>query len=68
MPDGLAPDELTPEKVAELFLGGASGERKLGEHPETGEPIVLKSAATGPYVSDRREELLAAVHASRRRR
>ncbi|MEV0564236.1 type I DNA topoisomerase [Dactylosporangium sp. NPDC050588] len=51
VPDGLAPDELTPEKVAELFVGGASGERKLGEHPETGEPIVLKSGRYGPYVS-----------------
>jgi DNA topoisomerase-1 len=50
IPDGLAPDELTPEKVAELFLSGG-GERKLGEHPETGEPIVLKSGRYGPYVS-----------------
>jgi DNA topoisomerase-1 len=32
LPDGIAPDELTPEKVDELFLGGG-GERKLGEHP-----------------------------------
>ena len=50
IPDGLAPDELTREKVEELFLGG-SGERKLGDHPETGEPIVLKSGRYGPYVS-----------------
>jgi DNA topoisomerase-1 len=50
IPDGLAPDELTREKVAELFVGG-NGERKLGEHPETGEPIVLRSGRYGPYVS-----------------
>ncbi|MEV0713467.1 type I DNA topoisomerase [Asanoa sp. NPDC050611] len=50
IPEGLAPDELTPEKVDELFLGG-SGERTLGTHPETGEDIVLKSGRYGPYVS-----------------
>jgi DNA topoisomerase-1 len=50
LPDGIAPDELTPEKVEELFLGG-NGERKLGEHPRTGEPVVLKSGRFGPYVS-----------------
>jgi DNA topoisomerase I len=59
LPEGIAPDELTPEKVDELFLGGG-GERKLGEHPETGEPIVLKSGRFGPYVAsgERRSSLL----------
>ncbi|WP_422774576.1 type I DNA topoisomerase [Plantactinospora sp. WMMC1484] len=59
IPEGLAPDELTPEKVHELFLGGG-GERKLGEHPETGEPIVLRSGRFGPYVTsgERKASLL----------
>jgi DNA topoisomerase-1 len=60
LPDGIAPDELTPEKVDELFLGGG-GERKLGEHPESGEPIVIKSGRYGPYISsgDRNASLLS---------
>ncbi len=49
LPEDIAPDELTPEKVEELFRQG-SGERKLGEHPESGEPIVLKAGRYGPYV------------------
>jgi DNA topoisomerase I len=59
IPEGVAPDELTPEKVDELFLGGG-GERSLGDHPETGEPVVLKSGRFGPYVStgDRNSSLL----------
>ncbi len=50
LPDGIAPDELTPEKVDEFFLGGG-GERTVGEDPQTGEAIVLKSGRYGPYVS-----------------
>ena len=50
LPEGIAPDELTQEKVDEVFLGGG-GERKLGEHPQTGEPVVLKSGRFGPYVA-----------------
>jgi DNA topoisomerase I len=62
LPEGIAPDELTPEKVEELFLGGG-GERKLGENPETGEPIMVKSGRFGPYISsgDRNASLLATM-------
>jgi DNA topoisomerase-1 len=49
IPEGVAPDELTPEKVSELFLGGG-GERSLGDDPATGESVSLKSGRFGPYV------------------
>ncbi|MFC7529483.1 type I DNA topoisomerase [Actinoplanes sp. GCM10030250] len=49
IPEGVAPDELTPEKVAELFLAG-NGDRALGDDPATGEPVVVKSGRYGAYV------------------
>jgi DNA topoisomerase-1 len=49
IPEGVAPDELTEEKVAELFQAGG-GDRSLGEAPGTGEPVLVKSGRYGPYV------------------
>ena len=59
IPEGVAPDELTPEKVNELFLGGG-GERSLGDDPATGEAVMLKSGRFGPYVQagERKSSLL----------
>ncbi|RZU51584.1 DNA topoisomerase I [Krasilnikovia cinnamomea] len=59
IPEGVAPDELTPEKVNELYLGGG-GERSLGEDPATGESVQLKSGRFGPYVQagERKSSLL----------
>ncbi|GAA1586681.1 type I DNA topoisomerase [Actinoplanes couchii] len=50
LPEGIAPDELTPEKVEELFLAG-NGDRVLGEDPVTGDEVTVKSGRFGPYVS-----------------
>jgi DNA topoisomerase-1 len=50
LPDGIAPDELTPERVEELFLAG-NGDRVLGEDPITGDEVTVKSGRYGPYVS-----------------
>ncbi|MDP9092178.1 MAG: type I DNA topoisomerase [Actinomycetota bacterium] len=50
IPDDLAPDELTPEKVEEL-LSAPSGERELGTAPD-GREITAKSGRYGPYVTD----------------
>jgi DNA topoisomerase-1 len=49
VPEGLAPDELTREKVAELFLAG-NGDRTLGNDPATNEEVLVKSGRFGPYV------------------
>ncbi|GAB3648770.1 type I DNA topoisomerase [Glycomyces tarimensis] len=50
IPESIAPDELTPAKVEELYELGA-GEGELGTHPETGEPVYAKSGRYGPYVT-----------------
>jgi DNA topoisomerase-1 len=49
VPDELAPDELTPEKVKEL-LEAPSGERELGADPESGRTVFAKTGRYGPYV------------------
>ncbi|MFI5934887.1 type I DNA topoisomerase [Actinoplanes sp. NPDC051494] len=49
IPEGVAPDELTREKVAELFLGGG-GDRSLGKDPGNDDEVLVKSGRYGPYV------------------
>jgi len=60
VPEDLAPDELTREKVEEL-LSAPSGDRDLGIDPATGEPVVAKAGRYGPYVQagERTSSLLA---------
>jgi DNA topoisomerase-1 len=50
IPEDLPPDELTPEKVDELFAA-PSGDRMLGT-TEDGQEITAKSGRYGPYVTD----------------
>ncbi len=50
IPEDLAPDELTPEKVEEL-LTAPSGDRVLGSM-EDGREITARSGRYGPYVTD----------------
>jgi DNA topoisomerase-1 len=50
VPEDLAPDELTPEKVEEL-LSAPSGDRELGATAD-GREITAKSGRYGPYVTD----------------
>jgi DNA topoisomerase I len=55
VPDGTAPDELTPEFAAEL-LDRPSGDKVLGTDPQTGKTIVAKAGRFGPYVTEVLEE------------
>ncbi|MCU0228665.1 MAG: type I DNA topoisomerase [Bryobacterales bacterium] len=50
LPEDMAPDELTPERAAELLSHAATGDEPIGKHPETGEPVYLKAGRFGPYV------------------
>jgi DNA topoisomerase-1 len=49
IPDDLAPDELTVDKALEL-LAAPSGDRELGDDPETGLTVLARAGRYGPYV------------------
>jgi DNA topoisomerase-1 len=52
VPDDLPPDELTIDKARELIDAKATGDRRLGEHPDSGLPIEVKVGRYGPYVTE----------------
>lgn len=58
IPDGLAPDELTPEKAHELAAQEPAEDRVLGQDPESGRNIVAKNGRFGPYVTEVHEDPL----------
>ncbi|HKY61321.1 MAG TPA: type I DNA topoisomerase [Gemmatimonadota bacterium] len=50
LPEDLPPDELSLERAVELLRQGARAEEPLGHHPQTGQPVYLKTGRFGPYV------------------
>ena len=50
LPEGLAPDELTPAKAKELIEAPVLTDRVLGVDPETGLEVLFKDGRYGPYV------------------
>ncbi|MXX74607.1 MAG: type I DNA topoisomerase [Holophagales bacterium] len=48
--DGLPPDELTLELALSLLARVAEQSGPLGHHPETGEPVYVKTGRYGDYV------------------
>ena len=55
VPEGTAPDELTPEFAAEL-MSRPAGDKILGTDPDSGKTIVAKAGRFGPYVTEVLEE------------
>ncbi|MDP9285499.1 MAG: DNA topoisomerase, partial [Actinomycetota bacterium] len=49
LPDGIAPDELTPERAEEILAQGGQGQ-ELGVDPGTGRTIAVRAGRYGPYV------------------
>ena len=49
IPEGLPPDELTLELALEL-LAAPKGDTPIGEDPDTGLPVYVKTGRFGPYV------------------
>ncbi|MGO3146305.1 MAG: type I DNA topoisomerase [Leucobacter sp.] len=52
IPDGMAPDELTPARAHELADAEPLEDRVVGLHPETGKRIIAKNGRFGPYVQE----------------
>ena len=52
VPEDIAPDELTPAKVEELFARAADDGRELGVDPASGHMLIAKDGRYGPYVTE----------------
>ncbi len=50
LPDEVPPDELTLERALQLLEQAAQGDQVVGDDPDSGQPITLKSGRFGPYV------------------
>ena len=50
VPDGLAPDELSVERAMQLLEVAEQGDKELGQDPDTGKSIYIKTGRFGPYV------------------
>ena len=50
VPDDLPPDELTVDKALDLLKEAEKGDTVLGNDPDSGKPVYLKTGRFGPYV------------------
>jgi len=51
IPEGVTPDELTPESAEEYFERSQEDGRVLGVLEDTGETVVVKDGRYGPYIT-----------------
>ncbi|WP_336921388.1 type I DNA topoisomerase [Aquipuribacter sp. SD81] len=52
VPDDIAPDELTVERARVLLADAAKGDTVLGQDPDTGHDVIVKSGRFGPFVAE----------------
>lgn len=50
LPDGVAPDELRIEEAGQLIARAERGPESLGNHPDSGKAIYVKTGRYGPYI------------------
>ena len=50
LPDDIAPADLSNQEATALLEKTAEGPKELGEDPDTGKPVYLRSGRFGPYV------------------
>jgi DNA topoisomerase-1 len=50
VPEGTCPDEITPDRASEIIDVAKKAGEPIGTHPESGEPVYVKSGRYGPYV------------------
>jgi DNA topoisomerase-1 len=52
LPENMCPDEMTIEKAKEILDVARRGPETLGNHPESGKAIYVKTGRFGPYVQE----------------
>ena len=50
IPEDVAPADLTPDRAAELIADRERAEHPIGEDPETGLPVYVRTGRFGPFV------------------
>ena len=52
VPEDIAPDELSVARARELLADAAKGDKVLGQDPDTGRDIIVKTGRYGPFAAE----------------